>query len=145
MVSLRWNKKANEFGFPGQIIADNARPAGKGTHATLSEFDIHNTLIAAGPDFREQTALSLPSSNLDLAPTVLHLLGIEPPQKLDGRVLVEAMEEKAERTEALSKTMRATRKFPSGEWQQYLKVSLVGETIYIDEGNGAFAPSERKP
>jgi arylsulfatase A-like enzyme len=145
VVSLRWNRKPNGFGVAGQIIADNARPAGKGTHATLSEFDVHNMLVAAGPDFRERTALTLPSSNLDLAPTVLHLLNLEPPQKLDGRVLVEAMEEKAERTEVLSKTMRATRKFPSGEWQQHLRVSLVGETIYIDEGNGEFVPSDRKP
>jgi predicted AlkP superfamily pyrophosphatase or phosphodiesterase len=141
MVSLRWNKKSNGFGVAGQIIADNARPAGQGTHATLSEFDVHNMLIAAGPDFRERTALTLPSSNLDLAPTILRLLGLEPPQKLDGRILLEAMEEKAERTEVLSKTMRATRKFPSGEWEQHLRVSLVGETIYIDEGNGAFSSS----
>ena len=141
LVSLRWNKKLNDSGVAGQIIADNARPAGKGTHATLSEFDVHNMLIAAGPDFRERTALTLPTSNLDLAPTVLHLLNLEAPQKLDGRVLAEAIEEKAERTEVLSKTMRATRKFPSGEWQQHLRVSLVGETVYIDEGNGSFAPS----
>jgi arylsulfatase A-like enzyme len=145
VVSLRWNPKPNQFGIPGQIMADNARPAGQGTHATLSEFDVHNTLIAAGPDLREQTAVSLPSSNLDLAPTILHLLGVDSPQKFDGRVLIEAMEEKAERTEVLSKTMRATHKFPSGEWQQHLRVSLVGETIYIDEGNGLFAPSESKP
>ena len=145
MVSLRWNEKVNQFGIPGQIIADDARPAGKGTHVTLSKFDVHNILIAAGPDFRERTTITLPSSNLDLAPTILNLLGLEPPHKLDGRVLAEAMEEKAERTEVLSKTMRATRKFPSGEWEQHLRVSLVGETIYIDEGNGSFAPSEPKP
>ena len=141
MVSLRWNRKPNQFGVPGQIIADNARPAGKGTHVTLSEFDVHNMLVAAGPDIRKRTAATLPSSNLDLAPTILYLLGVEPPQKLDGRILVEAMEEKAERIETLSKTMQATRKFPSGEWQQHLKVSLVGETLYLDEGNGAFSPS----
>lgn len=138
MVSLRWNEKPNQFGIPGHIMADNARPAGKGTHVTLSKFDVHNILFAAGPDFRERTKTTLPSSNLDLAPTILHILGVEPPQKLDGRVLVEAMEEKAERMETLSKTIDATRKFPAGVWQQHLRVSLVGETVYIDEGNGSF-------
>jgi arylsulfatase A-like enzyme len=141
IVAMRWNPKPNRFGTPGQIMADNARPAGEGTHASLSEFDLHNTLVAAGPDFRAGVTSTLPSSNVDIAPTVLHLLGLAPPHKFDGRVLAEAVEEKAERVEALSKTIQASRKFPTGEWQQHLRVSLVGETIYIDEGNGAFTAS----
>jgi arylsulfatase A-like enzyme len=143
MVALRWNAKPNRFGTPGQIITDSARQPGEGSHATLSQFDVHNTLIAAGPDFRERVTTSLPSANVDIAPTVLRILGVDAPQKFDGRVLVEAMEEKAERTEALSKTIQANRKFPAGEWRQHLTVSLVGETVYIDEGNGSFsaAPS----
>ena len=145
MVALRWNNKPNRFGTPGQIVTDSGRGPGEGSHATLSEFDVHNTLIAAGPDFRERVTTALPSSNVDLAPTVLRILGIEPPQKFDGRVLVEAMDERAAKFEALGKTIQATRKFPSGEWQQHLRVSLVDETVYIDEGNGAFEPSTKKP
>jgi arylsulfatase A-like enzyme len=141
MVALRWNPKPNRFGIPGQIITDSARGPGEGSHATLSEFDVHNTLVAAGPDFRENLTTSLPSANVDIAPTVLRILGLQPPEKLDGRVLVEAMEEKAERIEALGKTIQAARKFSSGEWQQHLRVSLVGETVYIDEGNGSFTAS----
>ena len=138
VVALRWNPKPNRFGVPGQIITDSGRRAGEGSHASLSEYDVHNTLFAAGPDFQQRLTATLPSGNIDIAPTVLHILRIEPPQKLDGRVLVEGMEEKAGRIEALSKTIQAARKFPTGEWQQHLRVSLVGETIYIDEGNGAF-------
>ena len=141
MVALRWNSKPNRFNVPGQIVTDNARGPGEASHATLSEYDVHNTLVAAGPDFRENLTTSLPSSNVDIAPTVLRILGLQPAQKLDGRVLVEAMEEKAERIEALSKTIQATHKFSSGEWQQHLRVSLVGETVYIDEGNGSFTAS----
>jgi arylsulfatase A-like enzyme len=138
IVSLRWNKNPNKFGVAGHIITDSSRGPGQGSHVTLSEFDVHNTLIAAGPDFQKQTATTLPSSNVDIAPTVLHILGLDPPQKFDGRVLLEGMEEKADRMESLSKTMQAARKFPSGEWQQHLTVSLVGETVYIDSGNGSF-------
>ncbi len=141
IVALRWNRKPNRFGVPGQIITDSARGPGQGSHATLSEFDVHNTLIAAGPDFRERLTSSLPSGNIDIAPTVLRILGVAPPQKFDGRVLAEAMDEKAARIESLDKTIQATRQFPSGEWRQHLRVSLVGETLYIDEGNGAFSSS----
>jgi arylsulfatase A-like enzyme len=141
MVALRWNPKPNRFGTPGQIITDNARGPGEGSHASLSEFDVHNTLVAAGPDFRRGETTSLPSSNVDIAPTVLRILGLESSHKFDGRVLAEAMNEKAERIEPLTKTLQAGRKFPGGEWQQHLRLSHVGETVYIDEGNGAFSSS----
>lgn len=138
MVAMRWNAKANRFGAPGQLIADSARGPGEGTHASLSEFDVHNTLIAAGPDFRRGVMNDVPSANVDIAPTVLHLLGVTPPTKFDGRVLGEAMNGRFTKPEVLSKTLDATRKFSSGEWRQHLRISLVGETIYIDQGNGAF-------
>jgi arylsulfatase A-like enzyme len=141
MVALRWNPKPNRFHVAGQIVTDSARGPGEGSHASLSEYDVHNTLVAAGPDFQRHVTTTLPSANVDIAPTVLHVLGIETPHKFDGRVLLEAMEEKAGRTEALSKTIQATRKFSSGEWQQHLRISLVGETVYIDEGNGNFSPT----
>src|SRR4051794_14983974 len=60
MVALRWNKKPNRFGVPGQIVTDSARGPGQGSHATLSDFDVHNTLVAAGPDFRKHEATALP-------------------------------------------------------------------------------------
>ena len=90
-MAFRWNETKNQFGVPGMIDADWQRGAGKGTHATLSRFDMHNTLIAAGPDFHRGEIVDLPSGNVDLAPTILRILGIIPPQQLDGRILSEAM------------------------------------------------------
>ena len=142
MVALRWNKKPNRYGIPGQIITDSKRGAGKGSHATLSEFDVHNTLIAAGPSFRRGATSETPSSNVDVAPTVLHLLGLESPHKMDGRVLSEAMIGNAPPPGADSEALEATRKFPGGEWRQYLRVSRVGESTYIDEGNGSFTSTD---
>ena len=145
MVAMRWNPKANRFGVPGQVVADSGRGPGEGTHASLSEFDVHNTLIASGPDFRRGLMNDVPSANVDIAPTVLNILGITAPTKFDGRVLAEAMNGRFTKPEVLSKTLDATRKFSSGEWRQHLRVSLVGETIYIDEGNGAFSSTSSSP
>jgi predicted AlkP superfamily pyrophosphatase or phosphodiesterase len=141
VMAFRWDDSKNQFGVPGMIDADWQRKAGEGTHATLSRFDMHNTLIAAGPDFRRGQIVDLPSGNVDLAPTILRILGIKAPQQLDGRVLSEAMvniDTLALKPE--TKTIEATKDFPSGSWRQSLQISRVGSTIYLDEGNGAFVP-----
>ena len=52
VMAFRWTEEKNEFGAAGLINSDWNRKAGRGTHATLSPSDIHNTLVAAGPDFR---------------------------------------------------------------------------------------------
>ena len=56
-------------------------------HGSLSPFDMHNTCIAAGPDFRKGAQDDLPTGNIDIAPTILWILGVEPEHKLSGRVL----------------------------------------------------------
>ena len=125
------------------IDADWQRKAGEGTHATLSRFDMHNTLIAAGPDFHRGKMTDLPSGNVDLAPTILRILGIKPPQQLDGRVLSEAMVNiDMPGLKPETKTIEAIKDFPSGTWRQSLQTSRVGSTIYLDEGNGEFSPKQ---
>jgi predicted AlkP superfamily pyrophosphatase or phosphodiesterase len=139
VMAFRWNDSKNPFGVSGMIDADWQRGAGKGTHATLSRFDMHNTLIAAGPDFRRGEIVDLPSGNVDLAPTILRILGITSPQRLDGRILSEAIVNiEMPALKAETKTIEATKDFPSGSWRQSLQISRVGSTLYLDEGNGGF-------
>ena len=141
VMSFRWNDSKNQFGVPGMIDADWQRGAGQGTHATLSRFDMHNTLIAAGPDFRRGQSDDLPTGNVDLAPTILRILGITPSQKMDGRVLSEGMvniDIPVPRLEASE--VDGAKNFASGTWRQTLKISRVDSTIYLDEGNGSFVP-----
>lgn len=145
VMAFRWNDSKNQFGVAGLIDADWQRKAGEGTHATLSRFDMHNTLIAAGPDFRRGQTDDLSTGNTDLAPTILHILGITAPQEMDGRVLSEAMvkgDQVTPERKTETKTIEAKKVFSSGTWQQSLRISRVGSTVYFDEGNGAFA-SER--
>jgi predicted AlkP superfamily pyrophosphatase or phosphodiesterase len=142
MMAFRWDASKNQFNIPGIIDADWQRAAGKGTHATLSRFDMHNTLIAAGPDFKRGETNDLPSGNVDLAPTILQILGIKLPQKMDGRILSEAMTVVIPSGQPETKTIEATKHFRSGTWRQSLQISRVGSTIYLDEGNGAFVAIE---
>jgi arylsulfatase A-like enzyme len=109
---------------------------------------MHNILIASGPDFRGREVDELPTGNTDLAPTILRILGIKPPQKMDGRILSEAMvngDPVTARLKPETKTTEAIKDLPTGMWRQSLKISRVGSTIYLDEGNGAFERKNRSP
>lgn len=138
-IAFRWSDAPNQFGARGMIDADWNRQPGKGTHATLSRFDMHNTLIAAGPDFQRGATDDLPTGNVDLAPTILSILGIKSKQPLDGRVLTEAMIGNAETPRAETRTLEATHAIGERHWHQYLRTAQVGSTIYFDEGNGGAA------
>jgi arylsulfatase A-like enzyme len=136
VVSMRWTAEKNEHGVPGMITAIEGK-RGLGTHASLSRFDLHNTLVAAGPDFKKGYVSDLPSGNIDVAPTVLSILGVEPPRQMDGRVLYEAMTSgDAPPHKPVEHTLEASRDLGFLVWHQYLKVTQVGYTIYYDEGNG---------
>ena len=152
VMSFRWKDQKNQFGVSGMIDADWQRAAGQGTHATLSPFDMHNTLIAAGPDFKHGEVDDLPSGNVDLASTILQILGIKTSEKMDGRILSEATTDRAGALRQLPKafgtarppyqtqTIETNKDFPRGTWKQSLRISRVRSTLYLDEGNGAFTP-----
>lgn len=136
MISMRWTADRNEHGVPGMFLSMDGTK-GKGSHASLSRFDMHNTLIATGPDFKRGFLSETPSGNIDLTPTVLHLLGVKPPKPLDGRVLREAFAGAAGAAPiARTETIKATRDLGFLRWSQYLKFTEVDGAVYFDEGNG---------
>ncbi|HWB60837.1 MAG TPA: alkaline phosphatase family protein [Chthoniobacteraceae bacterium] len=143
MVSLRWDDNANKYGVPGSIHAEPARKVGQGMHATLSKFDMHNTLIAEGPDFKHNAVDGYPTGNVDVAPTILWLLGVTPPAKPDGRVLFEALAGFPYDNGAVTSNMvESARNEKNIHWRQYLKFTHFKESVYLDEGNGE---QERQP
>jgi predicted AlkP superfamily pyrophosphatase or phosphodiesterase len=136
VVALRWTADRNDYGAPGMFLSMDGTK-GKGSHASLSRFDMNNTLVASGPDFKKGLVSDVPSGNIDLAPTLLHLFGIKPPQPLDGRVLHEALAASTETVpKPVSRTLEARRDTGFMHWRQYLKVTEVGQAVYFDEGNG---------
>jgi arylsulfatase A-like enzyme len=91
-------------------------------------------LVAAGPDIKRGVRSRVPTGNVDLAPTVLHLLGIEPPPDMSGRVLHELLRDGHSPDEiALHKqTHRAAVTLPEGlRYEAELDTLQVGSTVYI--------------
>lgn len=137
LISYRWTEKPNELGVPGTITADIGRTVGHGSHGTLSKFDLHNTLIAAGPDFRAGMTDEFPTSNADLAPTILNILGFDHPPHMDGRILSEAVSGvNVGTTKPETITLKAQRNLDGAKWRQYLHCTKFGGETYFDEGNG---------
>jgi predicted AlkP superfamily pyrophosphatase or phosphodiesterase len=140
MFSARWSSEPNHDGMPGTLVAEGKRGPGQGNHSSLSRFDMHNTLVAAGPHFKQHFVDELPSGNADVAPTILHLLGF-PTDQLDGRVLGEALVAgKAPAEPVETRILRAAHTAGSTNWQQYLTVSRIGNHVYFDEGNRGNGP-----
>ncbi len=135
VMSLKWTAQTPANGVPGTVICDiaSALKIGSGMHVTLSPYDLHNTLIAIGAGIRPGLVSQTPSGNIDVAPTILTLLGLpDEAAKMDGRVLVEALTQSKEKPpEPQTQVHRAT----AGQWTQILTITTCGKSTYIDEGS----------
>jgi arylsulfatase A-like enzyme len=150
VFSFRWSSDTNTYGAPGRVISESQNSNGpatsqNGTHASLSPFDMHNTLVAAGPDLRRGFVDEIPSGNVDVAPTILKILGAKSPGTMDGRVLSEALNSgNAKSPKVKRKQLRAHTTLPTGDWTQTLDVSEVNGVRYLDQGTAQFTPKESK-
>jgi arylsulfatase A-like enzyme len=146
VVSLHWTRGLSATGAPGLQVSDLAPSAKRvGNHASLSPYDMHNTLVAAGPDLLSGAVDTLPSGNTDLAPTLLWILGLRrEAARMDGRVLGEALSIRAPPLKGYSiRRLTASHATAGGVWRQYLEVSEVNGVRYLDEGDGAFGAGAR--
>src|SRR5206468_9318942 len=81
---------------------------------------------------------------LPISPTILWILGIDPPVKMDGRVLHEALAQSyAPESKPETKTIEARRDIGVFEWRQYLKFTTFENSIYFDEEIGRASCRER--
>ena len=86
LVAAAWNDDTNIHDRAGATTR-----GGTATHGSDSPYDLRIPLIAAGPDIKTGERSSTPAGNVDFAPTLLYLQGLEPPQEMDGRVLCELL------------------------------------------------------
>ena len=135
-VSLRWNSSPNEAGYAGQIYSTGG-VVGQGNHGSMSPHELRNVLFARGPSFKNRTAVAAPSGNTDLAPTVLKILGIDSGLVMDGRVLQEALVggPRVDRVDWSVELYNAERRLEGRVYRQQIQVSLVEDTVYVDEGS----------
>ncbi len=112
-------------------IADTTLHTGQGMHGTLSRADTRNFMAAIGPDFKTKFKNATPVGNVDIAPTLAHIMGIPlmGPGELKGRVVEEAL--KGGKAPKTTRRTIASEKAPNG-FQTILELQEVGSTRYFD-------------
>ncbi len=137
LMSFTWNSASNRWSLPGGgPFGHDGVEVGGGNHGSISPFEIHNVLVTTGPHFKTGVTSTIPSGNVDLLPTLLHLLGRAPPEVVDGRVLREALTDGPTPEDVTVKThihkVEDTGQSPG--FKQRLQTSTVAHTVYLETG-----------
>ena len=130
LFSLNWSDDENEHGVPGTCWASPSNY--RGMHGSLSPWEVRNTLVAAGPDFKQGVVSDVPAGVVDIAPTLLRALALDAAQPLDGRVLEEALVDGPD--PASLSVQRETLTAEAPGFAQELQTSTVRGARYVDLG-----------
>lgn len=148
LISQDWSPAVNEWGFEGEVF----RPGTAG-HGTSSPWDIRAAFIAAGSGVRSGIDLTTPTGNIDVVPTVLHLMGVDPARlaatlpewvetedagtpniSFDGRVLREILSEGPDPSAVTVRrdSIMAETAIPGGQYRMVVHQSWIDSTMYFD-------------
>ncbi len=128
--SFRADDRMDPYGLVGGAFYDGGQAPGTGVHGGLHPKELAAVGIVAGAAFLAHGSVSTrPSGICDVMPTVLHVLGIDGPRTMTGRVLTETLiAPSPERPPALPEVFEARL---GGYWQRLRRVR-VGEHHYIE-------------
>lgn len=128
LVDVSWNDDKNAAGYAGSSFA-----RGVAGHGGFSPYEVHIPLLAYGPSFKKAFESNLPTSNVDLVPTILYLHKIDIPKQMDGRVMYELLNEKSSApVRAKIQTVEASADIPGGKYRLILEQSILGQYIYLN-------------
>ncbi|MEQ6118355.1 alkaline phosphatase family protein [Reichenbachiella sp. MALMAid0571] len=127
LLTENWNDNKNEHGYAGTSFA-----RGIAGHGGISPYEVHIPLIAAGPSFKSKTESELPTSNVDITPTILAIHNIPIPASMDGRVINELLKGTKNQTESKKETLTTSAEYSGGTYTITLQRSILGSYQYVD-------------
>jgi predicted AlkP superfamily pyrophosphatase or phosphodiesterase len=134
LYSPDWTNDANNYGMRGTVAS-----GGVAGHGSSSVWDVHNTLIAAGPGLTRGVSIDTSSANVDFAPTFLSLLGLPIPASMQGRPLAEALARPSGDQNARVHSIEHTSRTADGTYAVTARFSIVTmsgtEYRYFDEAS----------
>jgi arylsulfatase A-like enzyme len=139
VLTFPWSSARNAYGVQGtesNIVTSG--PSGPVTvetanHGGIGPWTVRNTMLAWGPDFRRGITVRTPAANVDVAPTILHLLGdTRAESTMQGRALLEALVDGPDPEQVVVEThaLRVER----GAYRAVLQISEMGGRRYVDKG-----------
>lgn len=141
LVAPNWNDAKNDKGYAGTDFS-----GGVAGHGGSSPYEINIALLASGPDFQDGAVTELPTSNIDIVPTVLHIYNLPKPPTMDGRAINELFQNNAARKKKASSAKPEKRLFVVNadyDWGRYecaASVSVLNGQYYFNS-----AGTERTP
>jgi phosphonoacetate hydrolase len=133
LFTLRADGRTSAAGLAGTTLYDGALERGAGTHGGLSRAELRTLLLFGGSRVRPGLS-EYPAGIVDIAPTVLALLGVGGVETVDGRVLGEAIE--GMEPPAAARTSETWEAAAPGYAQRIARLRL-GEHVWLDEGGRA--------
>ena len=131
LMDRNWNDSKNSAGYAGAGYS-----TGVAGHGGLSPHEIKIALIVSGPGFKKHIVSELPTSNVDIVPTVLALHHLSIPPSMDGRVLRELMvNQPIEKNNITEETIATKAVYDWGTYELQLKVTKYGKYRYVDYSN----------
>ena len=133
LATFPWTSEPNAFDVAGTDLACTSGGARLLTsdHGSMSPWNVRNTLLAWGAGVKQGVTAPAPAGNVDVAPTILALLGIDDHEGMDGRVLSEALVNGPDPAQIAVETRRYEAQ--AGDYRAGLQVSVVAGRRYIDQ------------
>ena len=128
LVTENWNNNKNSLGYAGTDFA-----GGVAGHGGSSPWEIHIPLIAYGPSFKPAFESNLPTSNIDIVPTILYILHIAAPAQMQGRIMYELLQHNNIKPMTPKKeTIFAETKLKRVKYKLMLERTILGKYSYIN-------------
>ncbi len=132
VLTLNRDDQAPNGGLAGRCLHDEPDiPTGCGMHGGLSSHEINTVLAFSGSQFANGARLTAPTGIIDVLPTVLYGLGIDP-GAVDGRVLHEVFAGHDGASMAAGRRTSAAE--TGGHYRQSVEADQVGDSRYLAQG-----------
>jgi hypothetical protein len=127
LMDVNWSDAKNNTGYAG-----TSSFVGVAGHGGLSPYEVHIALLAGGPSFKKAYARELPTSNVDIAPTILAIHNLSIPKEMDGRVVSELFVN-GQASPEKTRVEQTTVTIANPPYQATLQRTVLGKYAYVDK------------